>query len=66
MNVPSVSLIMSPAIIPRSVRRGDFGHPQKMLTSKDGDDRLMHGLNFLVLQQIAGEESHYQQHDEDK
>ena len=37
-----------------------------MLTGKDRDNRLMHGLDFLVLQQIAGEESHYQQHYEDK
>lgn len=66
MNVPSVSLIMSPAIIPRLVRQGGVRHPQRMLTSKDGDHRLVHGLDFLVLQQIAGEESHYEQHYKDK
>lgn len=66
MNVPSVSLIISPAIIPTHIRPCKFGRPPKILTCEDGDYRLMHGLDFLVLQQIAGEESHYQQHYQDK
>ena len=39
---------------------------QQVRTCKDGDDGLVDGCDFLLLQQVAGEECDNEQHDGDE
>ncbi len=42
---------------------GQLDHQTCSHAGENGYDRFMNGLNLLVLQQIAGEKSHYEKHE---